>query len=319
LIGDSFTVAEPVQEPAQSYISISNNNTPGTLTVGDSFSGTGIVTSNYEIDWVWVAVLDAAGTHFTEASANPWVCSVDLSSLASKLNFSKLTAGTYLYIVKATNSRGSYCTLVEESFAVTAPTIHFSKPYSYVQGQFSDVPGSRWFTDSVADAYAYGLMRGTSQTKFDPNGDVTMAQAIAIASRIHSIYTTGSENFTPSAVWYQTYLDYAYKNGIISAATYHSDVKQKATRLQVAEILANAMPAAGLAAINRVSDNAIPDVKMSDSGSSSVYKLYRAGIISGMNASGTFSPGSYITRAQCAAIISRMADSESRIAFTLTR
>ena len=196
--------------------------------------------------------------------------------------------------------------------------VHFPKMTVYFQGQFSDVPADQWFTNNVANAFSFGLMKGNSATTFDPYGDVTVAEAIAMAARIHSIYTTGSENFTQGTPWYQCYLDYAYKNKIISYAYYNCDVKHKATRAQFAEIFAAALPDEALSIKNSVSDNAVPDVKMKDSYSAPVYKLYRAGILAGGDAKGTFSPGTFITRAECATIVARMADSDNRVSFSLT-
>ncbi len=196
--------------------------------------------------------------------------------------------------------------------------VHFPKITIYFQGQFSDVPTDQWFTNNVANAFSLGLMKGNSATTFNPYGDVTIAEAVAMAARIHSIYTTGSENFTQGTPWYQCYLDYAYKNKIISYAYYNCDVKHKATRAQFAEIFAAALPDEALSIKNSVSDNAIPDVKMKDSYSAPVYKLYRAGILAGGDAKGTFSPGTFITRAECATIVARMADSDNRVSFSLT-
>lgn len=196
--------------------------------------------------------------------------------------------------------------------------VHFPKVTVYFQGQFSDVPTDQWFTNNVANAFSLGLMKGNSSTTFNPYGDVTVAEAIAMAARIHSIYTTGTENFTQGTPWYQCYLDYAYKNKIISYAYYNCDVKHKATRAQFAEIFAAALPDEALSIKNSVSDNAVPDVKMKDSYSAPVYKLYRAGILAGGDAKGTFSPGTFITRAECATIVARMADSDNRVSFSLT-
>ena len=196
--------------------------------------------------------------------------------------------------------------------------VHFPKMTVYFQGQFSDVPADQWFTNNVANAFSFGLMKGNSATTFDPYGDVTVAEAIAMAARIHSIYTTGTENFTQGTPWYQCYLDYAYQNKIISYAYYNCDVKHKATRAQFAEIFAAALPDEALSIKNSVSDNAVPDVKMKDSYSAPVYKLYRAGILAGGDAKGTFSPGTFITRAECATIVARMADSDNRVSFSLT-
>ena len=196
--------------------------------------------------------------------------------------------------------------------------VHFPKMTVYFQGQFSDVPANQWFTNNVANAFSFGLMKGNSATTFDPYGDVTVAEAVAMAARIHSIYTTGTENFTQGTPWYQCYLDYAYQNKIISYAYYNCDVKHKATRAQFAEIFAAALPDEALSIKNSVSDNAVPDVKMKDSYSAPVYKLYRAGILAGGDAKGTFSPNTFITRAECATIVARMADSDNRVSFSLT-
>ena len=209
--------------------------------------------------------------------------------------------------------------LPPDSISGESSDVHF-EPYTiYYPGHFSDVPADQWYTGSVSTAYSLGLMQGVSDSLFDPYGNVTVAQAIAMAARIHSIYTNGEENFnqTSGNTWYQTYLDYAYKNGIISRAYYNSDVDQEATRAQFSEIFANALPDHALAEMNHIGNNAIPDVKSTDSFAQSVYKLYRAGILSGSDANGTFYPKTYITRAEAAAIVSRMAESDNRVQFSL--
>lgn len=195
--------------------------------------------------------------------------------------------------------------------------VRFPQVNVYRQGQFTDVPANQWYTDYVKQAFEMDLMKGNSPQKFDPLGNVTLAQAITMAARLHSIYTTGGENFVQGAVWYQVYLDYAFQNGIISYTCYNSDVIKKATRAQFAEIFANALPDEALPPISTVADGAIPDVPMSAAYASHVYKLYRAGILTGNDAAGTFSPGSSITRQEAAALVSRMARSNSRKSFTL--
>ena len=180
-------------------------------------------------------------------------------------------------------------------------------------GQFTDVSSNQWYAGSVADAYEFGLMKGTSATRFSPNGSVTLAEVITVAARIHSIYTTGSQNFVQRGKWYQVYLDYAYKNGIITAAMYNGTVTQKATRAQCAEIFAKTLPDAALYPIRNVPDGSIPDVPMSSSYAASVYKLYRAGVLGGSGSDGSFKPAGYITRAEVASIVSRMAESDNRV------
>ena len=106
-------------------------------------------------------------------------------------------SGGFSFTVQAKNSVGS----VSKQFSLTisdkysTEEVHFERTTVYFQDQFSDVPANQWYTDNVAAAFELGLMKGTSATTFHPFGDVTVAEAITMAARIHSIYTKGTENF----------------------------------------------------------------------------------------------------------------------------
>lgn len=197
--------------------------------------------------------------------------------------------------------------------------VHFPKTATYTQGQFRDVASNQWFSKDVANAVTLGLMKGNGDGTFAPTQNVTLAETITMAARIHSIYNTGAEKFkqTSGSAWYQVYLDYAYKNGIIGKTYYYANVNQKATRAQYAEILSNSLPDKALPVINKVGTNAIPDVKSNTAYANSVYRLYRAGILRGGDTLGTFFPTTNITRAESAAVVSRMAESSYRVTFTL--
>ncbi len=67
----------------------------------------------------------------------------------------------------------------------------FSKVNSYIPGQFSDISDGQWYAQGVQTAYEYGLMSGVSNTLFNPEGNLTVAEAITIACRIHS-FTWGN-------------------------------------------------------------------------------------------------------------------------------
>ena len=189
----------------------------------------------------------------------------------------------------------------------------------YRPGQFADVPQDEWYADSVARAYGFGLMKGDSATAFRPEGEVTLAEAITMAARIHSIYSTGSESFRQDSgeAWYRCYLDYAYENDVIDYSYYNRDPDVPATRAQYADIFAHALPAEALAEINAITDGAIPDVSLRNRYAASIYRLYRAGILTGGDEKGTFAPNDFITRAESAAIVSRMASSAYRVHFSL--
>jgi hypothetical protein len=160
-------------------------------------------------------------------------------------------------------------------------------------------------------------MNGVGGDCFDPTGEVTIAQAVTMACRLHSIYYTGKDGFLQSSDdWFAVYLDYANANGLV-ASGFLSDSdwakNTKATRSQFAYVLAGALPADALLARHEWAMGSIPDVSESSEYSEQIYLLYRAGILSGGDSSGTFSPGTQIQRCQAAAILARMADLSNRI------
>ena len=184
----------------------------------------------------------------------------------------------------------------------------------YSDGQFTDVGPEDWYSADVAAVYELGLMGGESDGYFNAAGPVTVVQAIIMAARLHSVYSTGSCEFDTTGSWYEPYVNYARECGIITG---EPDLSAAATRAQFADILSRALPAEELEQTNEVAENAIPDVKTGGDYAESIYMLYRAGIVSGSGARGAFSPANSISRAEAAAILARMTDKSRRRSFTL--
>ena len=185
---------------------------------------------------------------------------------------------------------------------------NFERTGSYKSGQFADVDENAWYgfngSKSVADAYEYGLMKGSSATTFRPNGTLTLAEAIAVAVRVHRIYSTGSGSVAAEAVWWQPYVDYVIANEIIEAGDFGGNYERAATRAEMAYIFAQALPSGEFGSQNTV--NGLPDVKSGTKYFAEIMTLYRAGVITGSDSAGTFKPNANITRAEAAAIISRV-------------
>lgn len=184
---------------------------------------------------------------------------------------------------------------------------NFRAVNAYYSGLFDDVAASDWFDENVDRAYGLGLMKGVSQTNFDPRAPITVAQAVTLAARLHSIYHTGSENFVQSGKnWYDVYMTYAAANGIPTKPSSWLKPTDIITRKDFVAILTKALPAEALPAI-------LDDVYFDDltGDTSGIYLLARAGVIRGVpNVFGTldFQPDTSITRAEVAAIVTRMAD-----------
>lgn len=189
-----------------------------------------------------------------------------------------------------------------------------AKLYIY-DNRFADVTSGSWYYNNVVAAYEMGLFQGASNTAFNTTGNVSVAEAITLAARIHQIYHTGSDEFEPTSIWYQTYVDYAQHNSITNKL--YSNYNSAITRAEFAQILANALPDEAFEQINTVDDGAIPDVNASSAYAIAIYKLYRAGILSGNDTIGTFNPSSSIIRVESAAIVTRLTSPNLRITLNL--
>jgi S1-C subfamily serine protease len=183
-------------------------------------------------------------------------------------------------------------------------------------GRFGDVSSSDWFYGSLVSACKMGLIRGRSETSFVPDGNVTIAETITMASTLRRLYNTADTAFESSEPWYRCYVDYALENRIITGE--YPDYGASATRAEFAEIMAHALPVTQLGQINTVQNGAIPDVSYASSYAGAVYELYRAGILTGSGTDGSFNPQSRVSRAEAVAILARLALPEQRRSITLT-
>lgn len=191
---------------------------------------------------------------------------------------------------------------------------NFKREGTYIPGQFTDVPAGAWYEPHVKEVYELGLMTGASPSAFGAGSGLSIAQTLVAACNLYGVYHTGEAASAPTDPWYQFYVDYALDHGIIAAGEY-SDYGAAATRAQFASILAAALPEEALPAINTI--DSIPDVDAASGYAQAVYRLYRAGVVSGVNEAGEFRPDSGISRAEASVIIANLADASRRTTFTL--
>lgn len=193
---------------------------------------------------------------------------------------------------------------------------NFKNVNAYTAGQFTDVNEDNIFAANIKRAYELGMIKGRETNYFDINGGMTVAEAVVMAARLHSIYNTGSAEFKEGTVWYQVYADYAVGKGLMFEGQFDS-YSRAVTRAEFARLFAAAFPDSALKAVNSVADGAIPDVPADAAYYAAVYKLYRAGVLTGSDAEGTFLPDTGITRGEAAALMTRMADTSLRRSIAL--
>ena len=184
---------------------------------------------------------------------------------------------------------------------------------------FVDIPSDSWYYSSVKAAWENGLIDGVTANEFKPNATLTLAQTIKLAAALHQLDRTGEVSLkNGGANWYDSYINYAVVNGIIEKdyANYtQAQMNAPVTRGEFVHIFHGAEEA--YKAINTVADNAIPDVKATDKFAPEIYEFYRAGILTGSDAKGTFHSASTIKRSEAAAILLRMFEASARVSIDL--
>ena len=145
LLNKSFTVTSTGQ--AASTLKITNAKYPDTLDVGEGFSVTGIISSNYNITRIVIGAYKADGTKGFEYIAAPNAKSFDVNSVDYSLPFSRLAAGSYTYKITASDTESSNVVLLNRSFTVgssSVPTGNLTK----VNWDVIDI--SYWNSDSIS-------------------------------------------------------------------------------------------------------------------------------------------------------------------------
>lgn len=198
--------------------------------------------------------------------------------------------------------------LTVTAFAVTAGYDNFTV-VTNESIKYTDVSNDYWAASVIASCHQYGLMNGTGSGRFEPKSQLTVAQALVMADRVHEIYATGATTLTNGTPWYQPYVDYAIKNGIIKSGDF-SDYNRAITRAEMAYVFYNSLPENALPNNNGITS--IPDVKANDPHYAEILALYNVGALTGSDIYGTFKPNDNIIRAEAAAILARVALPQER-------
>lgn len=182
-------------------------------------------------------------------------------------------------------------------------------------GEFYDVSSGAWYYDEVASAYSLGLINGKSANTFDPDGNLTLAETIKLASSCHQLISTGAASNIASSTsnWYDGYVDYAMTNGIVTET--YPDYNAAATRGQVAVLFSRALISAkgNMDEINTAAFGSLPDVDSNAWYSAAVYRMYRWGLMTG-DSKQNIQPDSAVRRSEISAVVMRMIDTSVRVA-----
>ena len=202
-----------------------------------------------------------------------------------------------------------------------APAV-FQRTLVY-DGTFSDVSADDWYVSYAASAYEYGLMEGRGEGVFAPGGSITVAELLTLSARLHSTYENGGSPVTferseDSANWFDPYFTYLKDAGLLPFTL--PDYHVPATRAQMACIFASTLPQewyddrnAQLVTDAYLSRGFITDVDEYTPYQQEILWMYRQGILIGTDDTGSFLPANTVTRAEIAALLTRMVEPELRL------
>ena len=164
---------------------------------------------------------------------------------------------------------------------------------------FTDVKESDYFYTNVLFATEEGIINGIGNGEFNPQGILTVAQAIKISACINANFYEKDMPYDGGTHWVDSYYYYAVENGIIKETDFaKADFDKPITRDRLFYIFANTLPDSEYIEINET--ELAPKKDMADY----VEKLFCAGIVVG-NENG-FELENNITRADTTILISRM-------------
>ncbi len=199
-----------------------------------------------------------------------------------------------------------------------AEAVSTGAPVYIYEGQFSDVSAGDWYYEAVKTVYELGLVRGNGG-RFDPEGELTGAEAAAMAARLRSLRETGSEpEPRTDGPWYLPYVAYLQEEGVLGREL-EGAYDRPATRAEAAHILAGALSAEEdpvnqeTVAAGYAAGQYIRDVTGETPYEEDILRLYSWGITGGADERGSFLPEARISRAEAAAMAARLAREELRL------
>lgn len=175
---------------------------------------------------------------------------------------------------------------------------------------FSDVPSTAWYFDPVSKASASGIINGKGNNMFAPTENLTVAEAITLASKVNAIYynrldeLNGYLSSHSGTHWAQGALDYCNKYNLFSTPSTQV-LNSNCTRQDMAFYFYNALPEDAFTKIN--------DVSLASETPQTPYikALFEAGILIGDSQG--FRPYDNIIRAEAATLIYREASHSARV------
>ena len=182
---------------------------------------------------------------------------------------------------------------------------------------FDDVP-NKWFKNAVTTVYNEGIMQGKSDTKFDPNANITRAEVVTAFARVACANISGKGKSLPftdtkTGKWYSDSVGWAAECGIINGrGDGRFSPSDLITRAELAAIIVNFVKYMELELPDDPKIDSFTDADTFAKWSQKPIEAVRkTGLMQGVN--GKFNPKGNASRAEIAQVIANLLPSVGRI------
>ncbi|MBR5633096.1 MAG: DUF4838 domain-containing protein, partial [Clostridia bacterium] len=172
---------------------------------------------------------------------------------------------------------------------------------------FTDVPDT-WYTSAVATVYSEGIMKGKTETTFDPTAKITRAEVVTAFARVAIAKTSGKGDDLPfddtvSGQWYSESVGWAAENGIVTGrGDGRFSPADNITRAELASILTKFVTYMGTTLPDNSKISSFKDADTFDDWMTGPIEAVRKnGLMQGSD--GKFNPRGNATRAEIATVI----------------
>ena len=172
---------------------------------------------------------------------------------------------------------------------------------------FTDVPDT-WYTAAVECVYSEGIMKGKTDTTFDPTAKITRAEVVTAFARVAIARTAGKGDSLPftdtvPGQWYSDSVGWAAENGIVTGrGNGVFSPADNITRAELASILTKFVTYMGITLPDNSKIDSFKDADTFDAWMTGPIEAVRKnGLMQGSD--GKFNPRGNATRAEIATVI----------------
>lgn len=187
-----------------------------------------------------------------------------------------------------------------------------------ISGKFTDIEG--WYKEYIVDLTENGVIKGKTETTFEPKANITRAEFVAILARMSKDELAQAKTDfkdVDEAAWYAPSVAWAYNNKIVLGYEGEFNPLDNITRQDMAVILMKYAAYKNDSLKGEASTVFADDAAIADYAKDAVYKMQSAGLISGKE-NNNFDPKAPATRGECAKIVSIYIDVTDGVVKTIT-